>query len=176
MKIWQTLWLLCLAFAPALAQAQVSLSLLNDMAFGQTEFSGTPSGNITLGTNGTLSYGGNMSGSGLGTAAQVQITGTAGTVVDISCDTTATLAKAGFTDLTLSPVKLSVATGNAYVADTACIGIGSVVASHTLTSTGSDNIVLIGGQLQTSGVSVGSGVYSAAAAGGTKVNLRVIIQ
>lgn len=164
----------CGVAIPAVLAAQ-TLTLNSPIAFGSIEVASLPlAGNITLGTNGTLGYPANASGTGFGTAAQVTINGTAGQTVDIRCTSSATIGS-GNDKLTLSPVKASVGTGQTYAAATACNGTNRTVLSTTLSSNGALNVVFLGGQLQTSGKSPTSTTYSSTGGGGASpVTLRVI--
>jgi len=79
----------CLFSRPA--HATLSLSLLNDTDLGTTTVAPpkptSPTNNVSLGTNGSISYATGFSGSGSGTVGRVQITGPSGANVSISCDT-----------------------------------------------------------------------------------------
>ena len=144
------------------------------MSFGATDVaSNPPNSALQMGTNGTISYGSNLSGSGNGTAGSVQMAGTTGQGYDLRCSASATLAKSGGDTIPLSPVKVSVGTPQGYGSATSCNGTTTTVLSGTLSATGSDNIVYLGGQLDIGATSV-NGSFSTTNVGGSPITLSVI--
>lgn len=154
-----------------------TLSSPQGMNFGPITFAGNPqNGQITMGTNGAILYGASTSGSGVGTPGQVQITATAGSVVNIRCRNTARVAKVGSTTLNVGPIKVSMGTGQTYAAATQCAGLNTVILTHTISANSSLNTLYVGGRLQTNNATVANGTYSATTSGGQLVTIRVILQ
>jgi hypothetical protein len=161
---------------PTVSTAQ-TFTVLSNPDFGLTEFAGsTATANLTMGTDGSVTYAGNLAGSGIGTGGQVRIDATTGDVVTIACSSSATLARVGQDPLPLNPVRVSLGGTASYSGASTCSGVGTTVFTHTISSSPSANIVYFGGRLLTSGLTLSNGDYSTANGGGTPVTLRVIIQ
>jgi hypothetical protein len=158
------------------AHAVLTLTHLSNINFNKIDFAASPAtAHVTMGTNGAVSYGGNLSGTGIGVAGQIQMADTPGTNVEVSCSSTATIARTGSTNITVSPVKISVGSGQTYAAATTCNGVGSVVLSHTITGTAANNVLYVGGQLQSNGVALASGVMSSTSGGGAPITVEVLV-
>ena len=160
-------------------QAALSLTKNTDMDFGLVEFDAAHSGEIQLGTNGTVTLTG-ASGLTLGTAAttagDVDVSGDAASVIEISCDAGGTLTDGGSNTLTLSDVEIAIDTGAAAGSGTACAGLTTVSTTVDLSSTATPKI-LMGGTLDVGADAIdGTFTYDTAAAGGDPVTLRVVYQ
>ncbi len=162
------------ALAP-LAHAQLSVTLLANMSFGSMEYTNPIMGDLTLGSDGGLTYPPSLNGNGVGTAGQVRIGGTPGDTVSIACDTNATLTHTASGGLTLGPIVLSVGGGAAYGAGLPCSGLGTPTTTHVISASTNDNVVYIGARLQTNGASLSSGMYDTMNGGGASFALRVLV-
>jgi hypothetical protein len=171
-------WLFLILFMALLAPIVhgQSLTVQQGMAFGSIAFSGNPqSGNIPMGTNGTVMYGSSTDGNGFGTPAQLTIGGDVDTVVDIRCSDSATLAHSSGNTLTLSPIKMSLINGQTFSAATTCAGLATSALSHTVSANAALNTLWLGGQLQTHGQNVANGAYGTHVPGGNAITVQVII-
>jgi hypothetical protein len=162
-----------LCLLPFFAAAQTLINPVN-MAFGKTEFNTPLVGSISLGSNGTVAYSGVFNGLGVGTAGQLEIVGTTGVVMEISC-LGGTLAHSGGATLVLG-TELAMGPSNVggWGTNPSCTGLGNVVATHTINATTSENVLYLGGQLTPS--SLVGGAYSTAIMGGTPISVRVLVQ
>lgn len=171
-------WLFLISFIglwSPLAHSQ-SLSVQQGMAFGSIAFRGNPqSGNLQMGSNGTITYGPSTDGSGFGTPAQLTIGGAVDTVVDVRCSSSATLAHSSGATLTLSPIKISLATGQTYGTATTCAGLSTSSLSHTVSANGALNALWLGGQLQTNSQNLANGDYGSQLSGGSTIIVQVIV-
>ncbi|MEC9291584.1 MAG: hypothetical protein VX730_04200, partial [Pseudomonadota bacterium] len=86
-------------------------------------------GTASVGTDGTISYNGSLSGSGVGTAGQFTLSGKGGaTVADLSCGTTITLCDTSSNTVDITGTELAVTSSRGgYGSGTACAGVGNVV-------------------------------------------------
>ena len=135
---------------------------------------------LTLGTDGSLGAAGgtyfiNVPATGI--PGEVDIAGTAGQIIEISCSTTASMAPSAGDPIDLESVQFSTAVAGGSPA--ACPGdLPATPVAYTL-GAGTDTI-LLGGQIAADGGGVGLGVqalsYSTATAPGTPVNVEVIYQ
>lgn len=176
MKYYFPFCILIYFLLPWQAYAQ-TLTVQQTINFGPITFAGNPQvGQITMGTNGTVTYGTSTSGSGVGTPGRVLITGTTGSVVNIRCRNTARISKTGSTNLSIGPVKISMGTGQTYAAATQCAGLTNVLFTHTLTGNTALDTILIGGRIQTNNITVSNGLYKASNTGGQLATVRVILQ
>ena len=149
------------------------------MNFGTIDFLDTAAaGNVTLATNGIVTYGSTTSGAGSGVPGQLEIIGTPGTTVEISCSTDATLALTGNGTLSITPVNFVIGTANVtgYNAGTPCSGVGASVATHTITATSSENTIFIGGNLNTNAVTLHNGTFTSSNSGGAQPAFRILVQ
>ncbi len=163
--------------ADAEFRAALTTTLNNDIDFssnGVIEFAGTPAGTdlVEMGSDGNITYQGvAFSGPATGQVGDFSMNGDGSSVVEISCEATATLENSAQT-VTMDQVQFAVNTGAAFGAGTACAGLGSSPGSHTLT--GTDN-VLVGGRLVGNGA-ITDGVYSTTTGGGDPATFRVLYQ
>jgi hypothetical protein len=163
-----------LGVTPTLAQ---TLNRVNNLSFGIIDYDSSPAtGNVTLGTNGTINYSGNLNGTGYGTPGLIEITGTASQVVDIRCVNSAILSDGNGRTVTISPFKVSVTSGQTYSNATTCIDIYTTVASHTLAGNTTTDRIYIGGQLQTTGVGMVNAGFDTQKTGGMTGQLQVVYQ
>lgn len=171
-------YVLVCAMLPLVAYADVGLTKLVDISFGQIDFSGnTGNGNITMGSNGVVIYGNNTSGNGFGTPGQIEITGDEGTVVSIACSG-GELARTGASNLQIEPVHFNIGSANVgpYGNGVECAGIGQTVATHVISATPAENVMYLGGQLVVNGQSLGNGLYEGGASGGSMPSVRILLQ
>lgn len=173
--------LLLPALLPISAWADDPLTLTKqaDISFGTIDFIGSiGSGNVTIGTNGNITYGSNTSGSGIGTPAQLQITGPVGSSVTVSCATTGTIALPSGGVLNLPVVRFNIGAANtgSFATGTECTGIGQTVATHTISSVASENTIFIGASLATDHQSLTSGLYSGTNTGGSLPTFQILAQ
>jgi PPE-repeat protein len=169
--------LVCVLLPPA-AYADVGLTKVADISFGQIDYSGsTGNGNITMGSNGVVVYGNNTSGNGFGTPGQIEITGDEGTVVAIACST-GELARTGASNLQINPVRFNIGSANvgAYVNGIECAGIDQTVTTHVISATPAENVMYLGGQLVVNGQSLDNGLYEGGASGGSMPAVRILLQ
>ncbi len=167
-----------LVFVGSPTYADLTITKLADISFGTIDFTDpTATGNITLATNGTITYGANTSGSGFGTPGQLELAADVGTTLAISCSTGILAAPAGST-LPITPVNFVIGASNvgSYAAGTECAGLNNSVASHTITATASENTLFIGGLLAVDGQSLQNGTYLSSNLGGSQPSFRVIVQ
>lgn len=165
--------------ATATFVSNLTLTATNDMQFGNISFNGSVgTSTVVLTTNGGITYNGAFSAGGASTiaAGTVAIGGTAGNMLDVSCDTSGTLAQvsgSGRIDVnTIMVAKESAAAGGGF----ACSGVGTAVLSFPLTA-GTDDELKLGGTLDGSTqVSFGAGSYTTNTSGGTAINVDVVYQ
>lgn len=144
------------------------------LSFGKTDYSLPLTGTITVGTDGTVVYTGVFDGPGVGTAGQLRIQETVGTVVEISC-ADGTLAHSGGATLTLEgAVVMGAANVGAYGAGLACIDLNTVLTTHTVSTLNSENTMFFAGRLTP--VSLQSGTYNTTNSGGLPLAVRVVVQ
>ena len=130
--------------------AALALTKVNDMEFGTVELSGAIAGGdtATMNTDGSITYGGQFSGSGTGTAGEVDITaGTDGQVVEVLCTSTATLSDGSSSSIDLTSIAFDVETGTNAVGTNSCTDISTVAGTLTLAVGGgspNDTILLSG--------------------------------
>ena len=163
------------------AQFLNAITLANEvnMDFATVEFSAAPAGGdtATLGTNGTITYAGNFSGAGTGTAGEVEITGgTVGQTVEIFCDVSATLARTGGGTINADDIRVSFTAG-APGAGSACNGVAGAAATTRVLAGGGADVILFGGRLNgATAASFVAGSYSSANAGGNDIQVDVFYQ
>jgi hypothetical protein len=104
----------------------------------------------------------------------VQMAGTTGQPIEIRCVTTATLAHSNGDTINLSPIKVSLASPQAYNAATDCAGGGVTVLTGTLSVAPVNNVVYLGGQLDIAAASVSGAYNTTTNAGGVPITLTVI--
>lgn len=155
-------------------QQAISLTNNADMVFGTVEYDAVHSGDIVLATGGTASLSGatGLVLSGTPNAGDVDIVGDGASVVEVSCETGATLTDGGANTLTIDVVTVAINGGG----DVTCNGLGTSVGTVDLSVTANPT-VLMGATIDTTtdGIDV-SASYSTANAGGDAVTLRVIYQ
>lgn len=162
----------------AYADDPLGLNRQANISFGKIDFEGpVGSGNVQLGSNGTVTYGNNTSGTGLGTPAQLEITGTVGTIVSISCSDSGSLVQSGHGSLPISGIRFNIGAGNVgpYITGTACTGIANGVATHTIGATASDNTLFIGATLELNNQSLSNGTFGTSG-GGIMPSFQILVQ
>lgn len=160
------------------AHAQLNITKLTDISFGTIDFTDTTAvGDITMGSNGNITYGSNTSGSGVGTPGQLLLEADVGTTISIACST-GTLALPAGTTIPITPVNFVIGTANvgSYAAGTECAGLGTSVATHTLSASQSENTLFIGGRLAINGQPLQNGAYLGSNFGGGQPSFRVLVQ
>lgn len=169
----------------ATANFQAALTLANevDMDFSDIDFSAAPAGGDTasLGTDGNITYAGNFSGGGTGTAGSVEVaTGTDGATVEVFCDTSATLTDgAGASIDAVSLEAVAEGAEGAFGTGGACAGVGGAAATTMVLDIGGGTAdrFSFGGQLDGStAAAFVAGSYSTANAGGDDIEIRVFYQ
>jgi Domain of unknown function (DUF4402) len=156
-----------------MVQAQ-TLTVLDDMSFGMTDVEvNPPAGTVQMGPNGLVTYGTNLSGSGSGIAAQVQLNGSTGQNVEIRCSSSATIARTGGDTIPINPIKVSFGTAQSYGAATDCAGTGTTVINTTLSATATDNIAYFGGEMDVNGLNI-NGTYNTTLTNGVPLTVTVI--
>lgn len=172
--------LLSTLFACAFPILDVSAQTLNrvdNLSFGTIDFAGgTATGNVTLGTNGTVNYSGNLDGAGYGTPGLIELGGTVSNIIEIRCTSNATLSDGQGHTIGLNPLKISVSSGQTYTAATSCIDLDTTVLTHTLTGNSALDRVYLGGQLQTNGLSMLNAGFNTQNSGGSPATMRVVYQ
>ncbi len=145
--------------------------------FGLTEYSTGSSGNISMGSNGTISYPGGFTGSGLGVTGQFRIAvggfGAGSAQYTVACRDSDALAADGGGD-TISIEADFVATAGArtvYGGGNACNGLGSVYGPYT----GTSRTIYIGTRLNIPPGFNGSGTYSTGNASGQPITFEVVL-
>lgn len=163
---------------PALAAAQ-SFTGVTIMDFNWVEDGGGAGRGIQLGTDGSIVYSGNISGSGSGSPASAVITGTTGLTVAISCDKIATLADAT-TGSTVAVKNIGATLGTTtapYSGLTLCKGIGrrKEIFQHVITGITTQDTLRLGGEISISGQPV-VGDFSTANTGGAPFIINIVYQ
>lgn len=171
----------------ALFRAALTLAA-TDMDFSAVDYvSGdVTGGTVSIATDGTVTYDGAIFTAGAG-AVPVPglvdiLTGQDGFLVDVSCDTTATMANA--LGDTINVVGLEVAEEGAEAAfglASACAGVGVTSASMTVDiGGGTGDLFTFGGQIDgttaSSNPAFVGGAYSSVNAGGDDVQVDVVYQ
>lgn len=155
-----------------------TLTNLADVDFGLVEMAALPSGSdqANLGTNGSITYAGNFTGTGTGTAGAIRVVGPAnGTNLVVYCDQNAILTRTGGSiQMTNIQVASETARG-AFGTGSVCNGLtGAPAMTFTFQSTTRDE-VYVGGRLNggtASGTITGS--MSTANAGGNPIEVIVV--
>lgn len=157
----------------ALTFPNATLSNQVDMDFGEIEYLGT--GSVSMGTNGNLTYSGNFSGAGMGTAGAVLASLTNSTLATVSCSASATLTNAVGDAITLSNVEFVIGAGNrtTFGSGFPCGGIGVSVGNFTFSGATNNRTIFLGGRLNITGPLTGAGTYSSANAGGESITVIV---
>lgn len=153
-----------------------SLSLVvEEVDFGTFSFSDSAGANdITLSSNdGSITCSNNRDYicPSSGAPGTVGVNGTEGSIIEISCDSSAALSN-GSTAFNLEDVKISLS-GSEFN----CLGVGSNAASHALAGESSENVVSIGAKLviPETGITQ-AGEYSTASSGGNPIAIQVTYQ
>lgn len=155
-----------------------TLSVISNMNFGSIEYAAPKlKGSINIGTNGTVTYGTNTTGSGLGTSGKVQMSAPVGTVAGIRCTKNATIAHSGGSSISTNNVAIRVGSTGPYGSGTNCrANLNKNTITHTITATPAQNVVYIAAQLNSNNVTVTGGTYSSSISGGVPILIRVIFQ
>ena len=181
MRLLFSLLVVCVAvFSAQPSHAQIVLSKISDMFFGELEYDTTYNGQVRLGTNGALTTtGSGLVISGVGVPGQVGITATPADVVEIKCRRNVRLALPTGERLTVNQTEGVIDTGVPFGAGTRCDNLGGarnpiavidIAANPTPT-------VLIGGRIRiNAGAGLASGVYSSTNTGGRAMRVRVLFQ
>ena len=153
------------------------------MAFGVIEFTGVPAGTDTasLGTDGSITYANNFSGSGTGTAGSIDITtGTVGQTVEVFCDATASMTDAGgINPVTVDQIEVVSETtgGQAPGGGSACVNVTTASTTMVLTApAGAGDQFFFGGRIVGNATLTAGDAYSTANAAGDNVEIRVFYQ
>ena len=137
-------------------------------------------GNIDMGTDGTITYGAGYSGAATGTPGGFVVTGDTGFTVDISCSATGVIANARGGTMNLTNIEFVIDKGNnagAFGTGNACLGVGNTSLSIAIRNNTSQNTFAVGMRIDgTSGVPFGAGLFSTSNAGGTPITFDVVYQ
>lgn len=167
-------------FKTSLATAQIELTVNAHMDFGKVMFDATESGFIRLATNGTI----DTTGTGLsyisgGNAGSITITSSSPDIVEIKCDKSGALTFTNGDQMSIDQAQVSLNVGQSYDGATRCngkAGTDTAAIVHDLSVDPSPE-VLMGARLNTTDITLQSGVYSTTNPGSTDpVTLRVIVQ
>ena len=159
----------------------VALSVTNTIAadFDVIGATGTASGNISLGTNDSITYGAGYDGSGIGTSGGFTLNGDPGFPVDVFCKTGATLATSGGDTMPISDVEVVAdinGTGT-FGAGNACQGLSTAAMVFTIQSSTADNRFSFGVEIDGSGgVPSGDGTFSTSNPSGSDVQFEFVYQ
>ncbi len=162
--------------ASVTAHGAMAISNVQDINFGHIDYDVVHSGGVRLGTDGNIIA---VSGSGLVLSGNVNpgtlTVASDGTAIEISCETTATLANENGDILSLGTAEITNDDGVAFGDATRCRGIGS----DPLITSGLTELK-IGGQLvvgtELGGNDLTGGTYSTANAGGVPLTVSVVYQ
>ena len=151
----------------------------NDMNFGLIEYDVAHSGDVLLGTDGSVQLssasGLNISG-GSATAADISFSGDTNSTIEISCETGGVLSASNGDTLTLSNVEFALDSGVSAGAGTACTGLGT--ASSTIDLSANPTPTMFFGatvNIASNAISTSSN-FSTTQAGGDQVTIRVVYQ
>lgn len=167
-------------FATYACFIQVSFSQtagsIASMDFGLIEVAGTGNSRAELGTDGSVIYTAQFSGTGTGVPGSTVISGTTGLIVEIGCTKTGSLEEAGGDSILLRDVGVTMGNGNetSFAGLNSCRGLNKVEITHTLTGVSTQDTLKIGGALRGSINTYNT--YSSATGGGTPVTIRVLYQ
>lgn len=165
---------LALATIPCLLPHALTLQVNANLNFGKIDYATPLNGNISMGTNGTISYGSSYSGSGTGTVGQIEIQDSNGVIVDISC-ADGTIAHSGGGTLTLTTTAVVGSSNVAgYGSNPTCSGLGSTILTHTIVSGAANNTIYVGGRLTPS--SLTAGTFNTSNGGGQVIQFQVVVQ
>lgn len=165
--------------AQMVASVAITLTPVSDLDFGSLEFTtGAHSGDVELGSDGTIALAGGATGLVLGgtpTAGQFTVQSTSGSI-QISCDTTGTIGD-GTRDLTVSVVKWDYTAANFASTTNTCAGLATFAGTLDTGANNNPN-VFIGANLNIGANaldgSVGGTAYDTATGGGDPVTFRVV--
>lgn len=150
-KSWLRLGVLIGGLWPSLGYCPPVISNPVTMNFGDLEFTlNTSTASANLGTDGFVTYTGDLGGSGVGTPGQVLITGKVGDVFDVSCAQSFVIEPKAGTALTIRNIEYvqGLSSGVSYGSAISCQGEGNVTSTHTVTKVNDQDSALIGGQLE----------------------------
>jgi len=155
----------------------VTLSNEVNMDFGTVEAGGLVGGTLSLGTDGSVTYTGDISGDGVGVAGQARSNPLNGaTTAEVSCSTGATLCDASSNSLAVTGIE--VATGNsrgAYGTGTSCNGIGNSIGNITLNGVLNQRSLFYGGVLTVPAATALDGGYGTNIACGSGITIDVVV-
>ena len=157
----------------------ISLAKTQDMNFGTIEYDAVHTGQIILGTDGSVSLGGAGNGillGGTAKAGQIGISGDNKSIIEISCSGVGSLSDGFGQSLPLTAVEYAIDNGVAGVAGTACNGLGIAPSLIDLSAQSTPEI-LMGGTVDVGSSAITNDAnFSTANAGGSPVTLRVVYQ
>ncbi len=162
-----------LALVPCLQPAAQALVNPVAMAFGKIDFFTPHTGSISLGTDGSVATSGNFSGNGIGVAGQLEITGTTGDVVEVSCANGTLAHSSGATLALFGEVVVGPGAVGPWGVGAACAGLTAVLLTHSINATAAENILFLGGRLTPT--TLQNGPYSTANPGGAPLGVRAVV-
>ncbi|MCH2547454.1 MAG: hypothetical protein MK052_07585 [Alphaproteobacteria bacterium] len=158
------------------AFTNLTLNSTVDIDFGEIEYSGGDTGNISLGTNGVINYTSGFSGAGIGVAGQstIRVAGRTGAPYVIYCSDAGAQVSDGngeIIPIEAEFVTSSGARGN-YGSGTACSTLSAGVGPFT----GTPRTIYLGARLNVSSAISGGGIYSTSNGGGSPIDFVVVLQ
>ncbi len=155
----------------------VTLSNDVDMSFGTAEAGGLAGGTLSLGTDGSVTYTGDVTGDGVGIAGQTRANPLNGaTTAEVSCSTGATLCDASSNSLAVTGIEVSTGNGRGvYGTGTACNGVGNAIGNITLNGTLNQRSLFYGGVLTVPAATALDGGYGTNITCGTGVTIDVVV-
>jgi hypothetical protein len=145
----------------------ITLTVNQVVDFGTVEFTGVPTGAITLATDDTVGYGAGLTGDTVGIAGEIEISAGTGATVDVSCDDTGAQVGFGANTLTLQAAEIVMGTGNgvAALAGTDCTGLGAGPIAHVMAGVAADDTILMGAEIDANTGTVATGTYTSTISG-----------
>lgn len=159
-------------------RSAISVDKNTDINFGMIDYMPSHQGTIQIGTDNTISFDqvtGLATSGGTPTASDMDVVGAVGEVIDISCDSSATLSNSNGDTLPLSALEFAIDAGVPYGDGVSCTGLGQSVATVTFASA-TPRKIFMGGEL-TVGINgiASDGVYTSALGSGP-VKMRFVYQ
>lgn len=163
---------------PAASETTLDIDSEVNADFGDVEFTAAATGNLDMGSNGTISYPGGFTGAGLGVAGQFRIRlgglDAETAPYTIACDDSSAAVSDGSGDLI--PIQadfvITAGTRTSFGGGNACNGLGSLYGTYS----GNNRTIYIGTRLNISSPLGGDGIYSTSNPGGTPLTFEVILE
>ena len=171
-----TIFFTC-AFQVFALPPNVSLSNTVNMQFGSIETGGLVGGTLSLGTDGSVIYAGDLSGDGVGVSAQVRTNPLNGAVTgEVSCSTGATLCNASSNSLAMTGIEIEEgASRGVYGTANACNGVGNTVMNIPLGGATLQRTSFLGAVLTVPAATVLDGAYGTNITCGSAFTVEVVV-